>query len=68
MNFGDLVKRRIPEDVRVHDICKQQGIDFDELGLVTSKTMNPYCFVMFSSTGKTQKIRCDSLEVVSESR
>jgi len=64
MKFGDLVKRRIPSDSRVYDICKRRGIDFDELGLVTSKTTNPYCFVMFSSTGKTQKIRCDSLEVV----
>jgi len=68
MNFGDLVKRKIPSDSRVYDICKRRGIDFGELGIVTSHTPNSYCFVTFSSTGKTQKILCNSLEVISENR
>ena len=68
MKFGDLVKRKIPEDSRVYDICKHHGVDFDELGLVTSRTPNPYCFVTFPSSGLRFKFRCDSLEVISESR
>jgi hypothetical protein len=68
MKFGDLVKRKIPSDSRVYDICKRRGIDFGELGIVTSHTPNSYCFVTFSSTGKTQKILCNSLEVISENR
>jgi hypothetical protein len=68
MKFGDLVKRKIPEDSRVYDICKHHGADFDELGFVTSQTPNPYCFVTFPASGKRTKIRCDSLEVISASR
>jgi hypothetical protein len=68
VKVGDLVKRKIPSDSRVYDICKRRGIDFGELGIVTSRFVNPYCFVTFSSTGKTQKILCNSLEVISESR
>ena len=68
MKFGDLVKRKIPENSRVYDICKSKGLNFDDLGIVTSHTPNPYCFVAFSSTGKTQKILCNSLEVISENR
>ena len=64
MKFGALVKRKIPENSRVYDICKREGINFNDLGIVTSRTPNPYCFVTFPSTGKTQKILCDSLEVI----
>ena len=68
MKVGDLVKRKIPSDSRVYDICKRRGIDFGELGIVTSRLVNPYCFVTFSLTGLTQKFLCNSLEVISESR
>ena len=71
MNYGDLVKRKIPDSDYAPSPKYFGDAYYSAIGIVTSQApmfpfYNEYCSVTFPSTGVTTKIRCNRLELLSE--